>query len=279
MYACNFLSRPAVSWLFLHFFIDAMKKIHLLLASILLLATSAFAQQENLNSFMDKHKRDQGFTFAYLSKDLFEVATKSQIEAKDWAKLHNVVKNVGSLSILVGDSIADGQALYREARDLVPTSEFDELLAVRDGKDNVRVWAKEAEAVVTDLVLLVGSAEDFVLVCFTGQLELGNIVELAQLFDTESTVQLAKTTEALAIDFAISPNPNPGTFILNYSDESDAPTQLTVTDQNGRLVTTKNLAESAAQQVMLTDISTGTYWVQVKTKQGKVGVKQMQVVR
>lgn len=256
-----------------------MKKIHLLLASILLLATSVFAQQENLNSFMDKHKRDQGFTFAYLSKDLFEVATKSPIEAKDWAKLHNVVKNVGSLSILAADSIADGQALYREARDLVPTDEFDELLSVRDGKDNVRVWAKEAEAVVTDLVLLVGSADEFVLVCFTGQLELGNIVELAQLFDAESAVQLAKTTEAVAIDFAISPNPNSGTFNLAYTDAQDAPALLSVTDQNGRLVSTKNLAESAAQQVTLADIATGTYWVQVKTKQGKVGVKQMQVVR
>ncbi len=256
-----------------------MKKIHLLLASFVLLATSAFAQHAGLNGFIDQHKTDQGFTFAYLSKDLFEVAAKSQIEAKDWAKVHNVVKNVGSLRILVGDSITDGQALYREARDLVPTTEFDELLAVRDGKDNVRVWAKEAEAVVTDLVLLVGSADEFVLVCFSGQLELGNIVELAQLFDTESTVQLAKTTEAVAIDFTISPNPNPGTFNLTYSDAQDAPVSLTVTDQNSRLVTTKNLSESAAQQVTLTDISTGTYWVQVKTKQGKIGVKQMQVAR
>lgn len=254
-----------------------MKKIHLLLAVVLLLATSVFAQQENLNSFIDKHKSDQGFTFAYLSKDLFEVATKSQIEAKDWAKMHNVVKNVGSLRILAADSITDGHALYREARDLVPTDEFDELLTVRDGNDNVRVWAKEADAVVTDLVLLVGSPDEFVLVCFAGQLELGNIIELAQLFDAESTVQLAKNTEIVAIDFSIGPNPNAGTFNLAYTDPQDTPTTLMLTDQNGRLVAVKNLAESATQQVTLSDIATGTYWVQIKTRQGKVGVKQMQV--
>ena len=256
-----------------------MKKIHLLLAAILLLATSVFAQQADLNGFIDQHKTDPGFTFAYLSKDLFEVASKSQIEAKDWAKVHNVVKNVGSLRILVGDSITDGHALYREARNLVPTDEFDELLSVRDGSDNVRIWAKEAESVVSDLVLLVGSSDEFVLICFTGQLELGNLMDLVQLFDAESTVQLAKTTQAVSIDFSIGPNPNSGTFNLTYSDAQDAPTLLTVCDQNGRLMTTKNLAESATQQVTLSDLSTGTYWVQVKTKQGKVGVKQMQVVR
>jgi len=256
-----------------------MKKMHLLLAALLLLATTAHAQQADLNAFIEKHKADPGFTFAYLSKDLFEVASKSQIEQKDWAKVHNVVKNVGSLRILVGDSISDGQAMYREARDLVPTDEFDELLAVRDGHDNVRVWAKESDAVVSDLILLVGSSDEFVLICFAGQLELGNLMDLVQLFDTESTVQLAQTTQTISIDFGIAPNPNPGTFNLTYADPQDSPATLTVTDQNGRLVAVKNLAETAVQQVTLAELSAGTYWVQVKTKQGKVGVKQMQVTR
>lgn len=255
-----------------------MKKIHLLLATALLLANAAMAQQEGLNGFIDKHKNEQAFTFAYLSKDLFEVASKSQIKDKDWKKLHNVVKNVGSLRMLVADSITNSMALYKEARELVPT-EFDDLLSVRDGSDNVRIWVKEEEAIISDLILLVGSAEDFVLICFSGQLELGNIVELAQLFDAESAVQLAKTTEAVALDFSINPNPNSGTFNLTYADQQDVATSLTITDQNGRLVTTQDITATATQRITMQNLAPGTYWLQVTTKQGKVGVKQMQVVQ
>ncbi len=255
-----------------------MKKIHLSLVFALLLSGAAFAQQENLNGFIDKHQKDPGFTFAYLSKDLFEVAAKSQIEDKDWKKLHNVVKNVGSLRILVADSITNAKPLYQEARDLVP-AEFDELLSVRDGSDHVRIWVKEDDAIVSDLILLVGTSDEFVLVCFAGQLELGNIAELAQLFDAESTLQLAKTTEAVAIDFSISPNPNSGAFNLTYSDTQDVASSLTISDQQGRLVTTQNISATATQQVIVQNLAPGTYWVQVKTKQGKIGLKQMQVVQ
>lgn len=256
-----------------------MKITFLLLTCLLLSVRTAQAQNESLNNFIENHKRDQGFTFAYLSQDLFEVASKSEVKQKDWKKLQQIVKNVGSLRILVGDEIKNGLALYKEVLTQIPTDEFDELLTVRDEQTNIRIWAKSEADKITDLILLVGSPDEFVLICFAGAIELGNITELAKLFDAEEAKDLASVAKAVEIDFQISPNPANSVFNLSYNDEHDAPALLNVMDQNGRLVNTTRLSGSPAQRVELPNLPTGLYWVQMKTAQGKVGIKQIQIVK
>lgn len=254
-----------------------MKKINLLLCLVLLAVCPAIAQNDALNRFIDKHKSDKSFTFAYLSKDLFEVVSASDIADKDWKKLHNVVKNIGSLCILAADSITNGTALYKETLRLVPVDEFDVLLTVQDGPTNVRIWSRDDDEIVTDLVMLVGSPEEFVLICFAGKLELGNISELVRLFDADEVEHLARATQTVALDFRISPNPNNGKFNLSGTDAKDPFLSLSVTDQNGRLFSSLNLSGDLVQQVILPDLPSGLYWLQVKSQSGKIGVKQLHI--
>ncbi|MBC7777331.1 MAG: DUF4252 domain-containing protein [Phycisphaerae bacterium] len=256
-----------------------MKHFFFLLLATPLISPTLSGQNDALQNFIDQHKGDQGFTYAFLSKDLFEVATQSNVKDEDWKGLHNVVKNIGSLRILASEKIENGLPLYKEVKALVPNDVFDELLTVRDGNENVRIWAKSEENLVTDLILLVGSPDDFVLVCFAGNLELGNVADLAKLFEAGKAEQLARTSVAVAIDFGISPNPSNGQFSLSYSDEKDPPALLSIMDQSGRPVSTISLSGAATQQVFLRDLPTGTYWIQLKTQNGKVGVKQVQIVK
>lgn len=256
-----------------------MKQLFLSIATLALTTTASFSQSTALQDFIDKYKNEAPFSYAFLSKDMFDVAMKQNVEDSDWKKLHNVVRNIGSLSILVADSIETGAALYKEALSAVPVDDFDPLLTVQDGKDRVRIWVREEEAVLSDLVLLVGTTDEFVLVCFSGNLELNNLTELLGLFDANSAAQLAKTSQALSADFGISPNPNSGTFTLSFESPSDKASQLTVLDQNGRQLSVINLSGAASQTVSVVELPTGVYWAQLKTEQGKVGVKQLQIMK
>ncbi len=110
------------------------------------------AQNDALDGFIEKYKSDKAFTYAFLSKDLFEVVSKADIEDKDWKKLHNVVKNIGSLRILAADSVQDGLSLYKEAlalaegdRALVVLLE-DILLEEQDGVDEITQLLREQKA-------------------------------------------------------------------------------------------------------------------------------------
>ncbi|MFN0216839.1 MAG: DUF4252 domain-containing protein [Saprospiraceae bacterium] len=256
-----------------------MKKIFFLLLAAQIQLTTLSAQNDGVQNFIEQHKQDQGFTYAFLSKDLFEVSTQTKVNDETWDGLHKVVKNIGSLHILAADSISNALVLYREAKSLIKGDNFVELLTVRDGNENVRIWVKSEEDMVTNLVLLVGTPDEFVLVCFAGNLELGNVAELAKLFNSEEATQLAQTSAAIAIEFGVNPNPSSGQITITYSDEQDPPALLTVMDQNGRTVSSLALSSTASQQISLKGLPTGMYWVQLKTQAGKIGVKPLQVIK
>ncbi len=256
-----------------------MKQFILLFAIFLLSIALAPAQNDVFQNFIEKHKQDQGITYAYLSKDLFEVVTETNVKEKDWKKLHNVIKNIGSLSILAGDSIENALSLYREARGLVVSGNFDELLTVRDAEAKVHIWARSEDDLITDLVLLVGSPGEFVLICFAGAIELGNIAELAHLFEAGAAEELVRSSEAVAVEFSVSPNPNNGVFRLNFDGQDDMPLLLSVIDQSGRQLSSIRLAGGVAQEVRLNDLPSGNYWIQLKTQKGRIGVKPLRVIR
>ncbi|MBK6994661.1 MAG: T9SS type A sorting domain-containing protein [Lewinellaceae bacterium] len=90
---------------------------------------------------------------------------------------------------------------------------------------------------------------------------------------------MAQTAQVTAIDFGISPNPNNGQFNLSYSDEQDTPAQLLIIDQSGRQISALNLSAVASQQLVFQGIPSGFYWIQLKTQKGKIGVKQLQIVK
>lgn len=255
-----------------------MKQL-LLLPAFLLTAHLAISQQSALHEFIGKYQHDKAFTYAYLSKDLFEVTIKTDIDQKDWSKLHQVVENLGSLRILAADEINNGTQLYKEALGYVAKDDLEELLSVQDGDDKVRMWVKEDGKILTDLVLLVGTPEAFVLVCFSGNLELNNIMELAGMFNAAEARSLAQSSKAAAVNFSVFPNPTNGAFSVQYPDEKDAPKSLSVYDQNGKVAAEVNLSGATRQDLNLRDLPAGTYWFQLKTASGKVGIHQVQVVK
>ncbi len=252
-----------------------MKQISLWLIAALTCLQSLQAQNSALTTFFHKHKEKPGFTHALLSKDLFDVASGHEISKEDWQGLHGVVRNMGVMEILVADSISNGVALYKEAKSCIPESEFDELLTVRDNQTNVRIWVKAEEDVVTDLVLLVGSPEEFVLICFAGKLELGNISQLPELFEAGKTSQFIERSTAVSAEFSISPNPARDQILIQYPDTQDQPAQLEIIDINGRKVLQTKLSSDATLPIQIGQLKAGNYWVQLRTTGGKIGIQQL----
>lgn len=256
-----------------------MKKRFLLLPACLLAVQLLSAQTDALNSFVEQHKNDPAFSFAFISKELFDITMKTEVSEKDWKKVQQVVKNIGSLRILTADSLVNGVELYKEAYNLVPADEYSELLAVRDGKTSVRIWERDEAGVITDLILLVGAPEDFVLICFSGNIELSSVAALAALFDSAEADDLIQSSKKAKIDFNISPNPSNGDFNIRYQESGDAPEMLMLIDQNGRPVSSLHLSGQSEEQVKMNNLPAGLYWMQLQTRNGKVGVKQVQIVR
>lgn len=256
-----------------------MKQFLLLITFGLLFSSKALSQSDDLTTFVNKYRNDKDFSFAFLSKDMFDVAFQTKIDDSDLKKLHQVIRNIGSLTILVNEQTTQSRALYREATDAIPAQEFEEILAVKDGSDRVRIWGKEENSVLTNLVLLVGTENEFVLISFAGALELNNLSALAGMFDATEAAQLVKNSETAAAVFILSPNPTKGDLVLELQETGDAIEQMLVLDQSGRQISVLQSSGAPVQQLSLHQLPAGNYWVQVKTQKGKIGVKQLQLVK
>lgn len=170
------------------------KQIFLLPAFLLSFVLHSGAQNDAIMRFFKQYADDERFTVVYVAPKLFNMVSKIQTDDEDWNKMRDVVKDLGGLRVLTADSITDGLQLYKDALSRVPANEYSELLTVRDGKENVRIWTKESTdgSVINELLLLVGAPDEFVLLSFTGKIDLDKISELSKDLDIKGAEQLEK---------------------------------------------------------------------------------------
>jgi hypothetical protein len=168
-----------------------MKKCILL--PLLMLATlPIFAQNDAITRFFNKYQEDERFTVVYISPKMFQMVAKIDAEDEDWNKVRDVIKDLGGLRVLTADSIDSGVDMYKDALSRVPQKEYEELLTVRDGKENVRIWIKESNNVISELLLLVGAPNEFTLLSFTGRIDLDKISSLSKSLDIDGVEHLDK---------------------------------------------------------------------------------------
>ena len=163
-----------------------------LLPILMLAAIALNAQNDAITRFFDKYVNDETFTVVYVSPKMFQMAAKIETSDPEWNKFRDVVKDLGGLRVLVAENITNGTELYKEASSKIPSSEYSELLTVRDGKENVRIWTRDSGDIITELLLLVGAPDEFVLLSFTGKIDLNKISTLAKTLDIDGVQHLEK---------------------------------------------------------------------------------------
>lgn len=169
-----------------------MKKTLLLLPFVLLLAAAAPAQNDAINRFFNQYMEDERFTVVFVSPKMFSLVSKISTDDEEWEKYREAIGGLTGLRVLTSDSIANGIALYKEALNKVPAGEYSELLTVRDCQENVRIWVKDSGNIINELLLLVGSPDEFVLLSLTGRIDLDKISEISKGLDIDGVKQLEK---------------------------------------------------------------------------------------
>jgi hypothetical protein len=169
-----------------------MKKLLAMLPLFYLFAAVAPAQNDAINRFFNQYMEDERFTVVFVSPKMFSLVSKISTDDEDWENVREVVGGLTGLRVLTSDSLDNGLAFYKEALSKVPASEYAELLTVRDGKENVRIWVKDSGNIINELLLLVGSPDEFVLLSLTGTIDLDKISNLSKGLDINGAEHLEK---------------------------------------------------------------------------------------
>jgi len=162
------------------------------LAIAMFVSFSSFAQVDAIERFFKDYQEDQNFTVVYVSPKMFQMVSKTTDGGSD-QELASIVKDLKGLRILTTEVNPD--KVYKEANKRLNIKEYEELITVRDKDSNVRFVTKETNGLISELLLLVGGKDDFVMMSFVGNIDLNKIAKLAKKLDIDGAEHLEKVNK------------------------------------------------------------------------------------
>lgn len=157
-----------------------MKKLILIILTVDLMAFQVNAQDAAINSMFDKYADDEAFTKVTITSKMFSLFTEFEPEDPNTKELTEAISKLKGLKILASDSVSDAQKYYKEAIKNIQKSKFEELMSVRDGKENVLFMIKENGGKISELLMLVGGNNEFVAIDLYGEIDLKQISKLSK---------------------------------------------------------------------------------------------------
>lgn len=154
------------------------------------MAVSASAQVDAIDRFFESYQDDEEFTMVYVSPKMFQMFAKVAGDELD-AELKGLVKDLKGLKVLRTEKNA--KAVYKAALKKIPTDEYELLMTARDNGQNIKILTKsKGDDVIEELLLLVGGADEFILVSFVGNINLNDLAKIASSLDIEGVKHLEK---------------------------------------------------------------------------------------
>ncbi|CAL1518329.1 DUF4252 domain-containing protein [Chitinophaga sp. MM2321] len=156
-----------------------MKRSLLLLIAVFA-SMHLFAQQTSvIDRFFQKYENDRNFTLVSITPKMFSMFAKIDPGDPDARNLMKVVQKLKGLRILAKEETKDGPRLYKEAAAFL-TPEFEELMTVRDKESDLKFLVKEnSRGNISELIMLVGSADQFLAMSLVGDIDLNEISQIA----------------------------------------------------------------------------------------------------
>lgn len=163
-----------------------------LLSLLLILPIApAFAQvpTDAISNYFSEYVDDPDFSVVYVSGKIFQLFKDADLDIDDLEDAEveavlEVVKDIQGIRILHTD--VNAMARWKDAKKRIPTDRYELLFKVRtkDG-DNVEAFIADDNAVVSELFLLIGAADNFGMLSFMGTIDLTKLSALQRAIESE----------------------------------------------------------------------------------------------
>lgn len=158
-----------------------MKRIAVIIA-VFLVPVLTIAQSGTIDKLIDKYGGQDGVTVVNINPELFQVLSEMDIEqVRDAAPAMDKLSVVKVLAV-ENPVLLEGNNFYNEVTEDLNMSDYAEVLTVKDGSEDVRMWMKTEGKQIRDFLLVVSSPDEGVVVYISGDFNMNDIEGLAQSF-------------------------------------------------------------------------------------------------
>ncbi len=166
-----------------------MKIRKLILVVIFVIAPMVTFAQSQFNKFEDI----DGVTSVIVNQKAF--ALMSKIGAESDEEYLDLIKNIETLKVFATEDAAVAKQMQFEAQKYLKNAKLEELMRVKDGDDNVKIYVREGsnDNFVKELFMFVNdSSEETVIISLTGNIDLRQVSKLTDKMDIPGGDELKK---------------------------------------------------------------------------------------
>jgi len=166
-----------------------MKKVMMSVVMVIA-AVAVQAQEDAISKFFNKYNDDESFSQVNISSKMFSLFTNMEVDKPEDKEVLNAISKLRGLRILGKENTSDARKLYKEAFALIPQTEFEELMSVRDKDKDMKFLIKEKAGKISELVMVMGSTTDFMVLSLFGEIDLKQVSQIGSKMDISGLDQL-----------------------------------------------------------------------------------------
>jgi hypothetical protein len=150
---------------------------------LFLFGVAVNAQNRAVDQLFEKYGGKDGFTTVVISGKMFELVAR--LDTEDDEEM-DVISKLKSVRILAMDECEkpEGINFYDEVRNDLNEDDYEELMVVKKKDQDVKFLVKEADGIITELLVVVGG-EDNALISIVGEIDLKHVHELSKSIHSE----------------------------------------------------------------------------------------------
>ena len=159
---------------------------------LMFLSMTIMAQGTVITKYFDKYEDDENYTKVSVSQKMFSLFTDLEAGSDAEKEFLAAVSKLKGLKVIIADSVADASKIYKKAIADVDKAGYEELMSVKDAKENLKFSIIEKDGIIRELIMVAGGNKGFVMLSLYGEIDLKNISKIAREMRVEGLEKLDK---------------------------------------------------------------------------------------
>jgi hypothetical protein len=150
--------------------------------ALIMFTLMAFGQKSAVDKVFEKYNGKEGYTTVYISSFMFNLLNNLEVDDPEYKEFKKATSGISSIKILTQEG--NGATPFgRELLEMLPRSEYKELMVVKEEGEDVLFLAREEGGKITEFLLIVSGGGEDALIAIQGNIDLESIASLASGLD------------------------------------------------------------------------------------------------
>jgi hypothetical protein len=154
----------------------------IVMSAIFLVGMLVFGQQTAVDKIFEKYGGKEGYTTVHISSFMFNLLSSLETDDPEFNEFKKATSGINSIKILTQDG-GNSESFGKELLEMLPRSEYQEMMTVKDQEEEVLFLARESGGKITEFLLIVSGGSDDVLIVITGDIDLESLSSIASGLD------------------------------------------------------------------------------------------------